>query len=85
MAESDRHAALAAKREAEIDAKAEAMDAGPMQRDAMQREDKVWNGHAAARDDAYHAAANGLLTSEDSQRIDELERDVAAQVAALLR
>ena len=84
-AEADRQAALAAKRAEELDKKATEMGAGPLQRDAMQREDKAWNAHETARHDAYHAAADGLLTSEDSKRIEELRRDVAAQVAAMLR
>ena len=84
-AKADKQAAAASKRAAEIDKKADELDAGPLQRDAMHREDKTLNACEQARQEAQTAAGSNLQTPDDSRRIAELERDVAAQVLELLR
>ena len=84
-AETDRQAALAAKREAELDAKAEELGAGPMQRHYMQVEDKVWGQHEAARQEAQSMASVGIATEADTQRRGALELEIGAAVRALLR
>ena len=84
-AEAERRAALAAKREAEIDKKAEEIGAGPMQRDAMQAEDKEWGQHEAARQEAQSMASVGIPTEADAHRREALEAEISAAVLALLR
>lgn len=84
-AEADKQIDAISKREAEIEKKAAEMDAGPLQRHAMFVEDKTRKACELARQEAQTAASNSLQTPEDSRRIEELEIEVAAQVAALLR